>query len=706
MTEQLIIVKTLLELNDLVDYLQDKQYISFDTETTGIEKDSNIIGLSVAAELDKAYYVILEEWNVAEQRLVGLETKQGIVKLIKALLGKSLIMQNAVFDVWMVQNNYKVDLMPSLNTDTLVLGHLLNENRRNGLKERGLELYGETAVEEQKLMKESVTRNGGVLTKDLYELYKADSQLIAKYGAKDAILTLKLFYNDVPLLYEEGLDEFFYGDETMPLLRGPTYDLNTTGLRVDPDKLAALRATLEADIAEGQAYIYKEVDAYVKKKYPGTGKTNHFNIGSGQQLAWLLFDQLGEEFGTLTKAGKEVVKELGLSPPYTAKAKRQFIETVRARKGEVWKTGYTDKKKGKEVKPKKIGEIWSYTAVGKESLEKLSKKYKWVARLLQYKKDLKLLNTYVNGISEKMRYNIIRPQFLQHGTTSGRYSSKSPNFQNLPRDDKRVKACIVSRPGKVFIGADQSQLEPRCFASQSGDERLLKCFKDGEDFYSVIGAPMFGYSGLDLTKSGTNSFAVLYPELRELAKKVPLAVTYGATAFQLARITGKTVNEMQAVVDSYFESFPKVKAMMLNSHKEAMDTGQVVNQYGRPRRMPQAKMIKQLFGKLDHSELPYELRNVLNLAVNHKVQSTGASIMNRAAVALWKSIQDMAATDARWKEVKIVLQVHDEIVLEAPEDIKHEVADILKYCMEETVVLKGVDLKADPKMAYNLADLK
>jgi DNA polymerase I-like protein with 3'-5' exonuclease and polymerase domains len=225
MTEQLIIVKTLLELNDLVDYLQDKQYISFDTETTGIEKDSNIIGLSVAAELDKAYYVILEEWNVAEQRLVGLETKQGIVKLIKALLGKSLIMQNAVFDVWMVQNNYKVDLMPSLNTDTLVLGHLLNENRRNGLKERGLELYGETAVEEQKLMKESVTRNGGVLTKDLYELYKADSQLIAKYGAKDAILTLKLFYNDVPLLYEEGLDEFFYGDETMPLLRGFTVRL-------------------------------------------------------------------------------------------------------------------------------------------------------------------------------------------------------------------------------------------------------------------------------------------------------------------------------------------------------------------------------------------------------------------------------------------------------------------------------------------------
>lgn len=700
------IVKTLEGVEELLSYLSDKEFVAFDCETTGVEKESNIIGFSICSEVEIGYYVILYYWDTKEQKLVSLETTKNVIKVVEALKSKSLIMQNALFDCEMVLNNYKVDLMPSLHTDTLILGHVLNENRSNGLKERGIELYGQDAAAEQKAMKESVYKNGGVLTKGKYELYKADADLIAEYGAQDAILTLKVFYNDVPILFEQGLDQFFYEDESMPLLRGPTYQLNTSGLKIDPIKLQKLKATLEAECVEAKDFIHKEIAPHVKVKYPGTGKTNHFNIGATQQLSWLLFSKLNNDFNILTKSGKEVCKSFGMSLPYSAAQKRDFVRMCTLKKGQVWQEAQVDKKTGKMGRPKKVGDPWQYMACGKESLSKLSRRYKWVERLLEYKKNLKLLNTYVEGIQERMRYGIIRPRFLQHGTTSGRYSSRDPNFQNLPRDDKRIKGCIVSRPGKIFVGADYSQLEPRVFASYSQDERLLACFKNGDDFYSVLGVEVFNKPGCSLKKDDENSFAKQFPEERQFSKAFGLAATYGATPPRLASITGKTIKESEEVLNSYFDNFPSVYNFMMSSHEEAKKTGKVTNLFGRPRRMPEAVAIPRLFGKTETSKLPYEYRNILNLAVNHKIQSTGASIMNRAAISTYKKIKQNSALDKRWEEVSIITQIHDELVLEGPESLEDEMIFILKDAMENTTVLPGVGLIADPKAAYNLADLK
>lgn len=706
--ETLKIIKTLPELAALERYLADKEYIAVDTETTGVEKDSEIIGFSICAEVDPAigYYVITAYWDVATQSLKYLETCKGAGPFMRSLKGKKLIMQNAPFDCARIEDNYQVQLMAYVHTDTLPLGHLLNENRHNGLKERGVELFGEDARKEQEEMKASVHANGGVLTKEKYELYKADADLIARYGAKDAILTLRVFYHDVQELFEQGLDAFFYDDETMPLLRGPTYDLNTTGLRVDPEKLQDLRRILESEILDARAYVLKEVDSYVKKKYPGTGKTNHFNITARQQLAWLLFQQLENPFYNLTKGGKEVCKYAGLKLPYTLSAKREFIEFCRDNKGRVWAEAAFNKKTGKMSRPKKIGDPWTYMACGKESLSKLAPKYKWVTRLLEYFSNSKLLGTYVLGIQNKMKYNIIRPSFLQHGTTSGRYSSRYPNFQNLPRDDKRVKSCIIAREGKVFVGADYSQLEPRCFASTSQDPTLMACFEKGEDFYSVVGAPIFEKFDVSLYKSDKNSFAKLFPPLRDKSKIIALATPYGRTAAQQASTMGISMDEAQTLIDRYFQSYPQVELMMLESHEMVKDDGMVLSAFGRPRRIPEGKNIRKIYGNTCHGDLPYQIRTLLNLGMNHRVQSTAASIMNRAAIACWGNIQIIAANDPKWAEVKIVLQVHDELVLEGPEELAEDMSIVLKDAMENTCQLPGVALLAEPKIAYNLADLK
>lgn len=697
--EKLHIIDTVEGLEDLINKIPKDEYIAFDTETTGVSKSSLIIGISLAWTTEEGYYVILRRWCATSGSLLDLDTNARVHPLLTTLVSHKLIMHNAPFDCWMVKTNFGVELMGAVHTDTLALGHLLDENRSNGLKERAIALYGEDAAQEQAEMKASVLANGGMLTKQNYELYKADPYLIAKYGAKDAILTLKLFYNDVPQLYEEGLDEFFYELETMPLLRGPTYELNTTGLKVDLDKLASLQRQLEVDCLEAKSLIYKDIHAYVKDKYPGTSRSNTFNINAPQQLAWLVFHILGADFYALTKSGKELCKALDIKIPYAPADKRRFVKTLEELYGRVYAPAQYNKKTKKLGRPKKVGHPWQYMSCGKESIGKIASKYRWAELLLKYKKDEKLLSTYVGAIRDRTQYGIIRPSFLQHGTTSGRYSSKNPNFQNLPRDDKRVKGCIFSRPGHSFVGADYAQLEPRVFAAVSKDTTLCRGFAENLDFYSVVGCPIFGVAA-SLKKDDPNSFAKKYPQLRDKAKVIALATPYGRTAAQQAATMGISKDESQQLIDSYFEKYPLVEAMMLESHEQVKDNGVVYSLFGRPRRIPEAKNIRKIYGNASHSQLPYEVRNLLNLAMNHRVQGTAANIVNRASIAFYNEAK------RRGWDAKIVLQVHDELVVECPDEIASEVAKVLKDCMEKTTTLLGVELLAEPKIAKNLADLK
>ncbi len=685
MKENLIVIKTLDDFDTLLNYIKDFEYVAFDIETTGLQKGAEVIGISVCAESDLAFYVVLSYWCVERKKLIALDTNTKTSQFLNILKSKKLIAHNSVFDCSKINDIYHIDLMPSIYCDTMILSHTLNEERSNKLKDLGASLYGAEATDSQALMRESVHNNGGSLTKKCYEMYKADPDLLGTYGAKDALLTLNIFYEFIPQLIDQGLGGFFFDDECMPLLRGPTYDMNTTGLKVDTNKLQALKGELEADIKQSEAFIANEIKDLVKDKYPGTTKATQFNVNASQQLAWLLFERLGEEFITLTEGGKVLAKSLDLKV-YSKAQKYTFVNTLKQFKGQQWA-------------PKKtILDPWKYMCADADTLSVYAPKYKWVSKLLEQKKNLKLLSTYVIGIQEKIEYGIIRPRFNQIGTPSGRYSSNEPNFQNLPRDDKRIKSCIISRPGKVFVGADYPQLEPRVFASISQDPRLLECFAKGQDFYSVVGAPLFGVGEeLSMFKDDPNSFANKHKNLRQIAKAFALATAYGTTAFRQSQELDKPVDECRDIIERYFVSYPNVERMMLESHEQAKTNGVVYGLYGRPRRIPEAMRIPK---GIPHGELPYECRNLLNLAMNHKCQSTAASIVNRAAIDFYNKINTLGL------DAKIVLQVHDELIIECPEDISLQVSDILKESMELTTVLPGVTLISEPVIANNLADLK
>ncbi len=699
MTLQLITIDTLHELEKLTTYLLDKEYVAFDTETTGVTSQHEVIGYSICAEESKAYYVVLAKW---ENNKLNYIQEKGYSResscLLRVLQSKKLIMHNGVFDCMMVESYFKIDLIQSLHTDTMILSHLLDENRRHGLKDLATSMYGEDATEEQRLMKESVLANGGKWGAKEKEIYKADWQLMAKYGAKDALLTYKLFLDLVPELYAQGLDKFFYEDESMPMLRTVTYDLNTTGLQVDQKALTSLKKQLEAECLEAKAFIYQEIAPHIKDKYPGTSKNKTFNIGASQQLSWLLFGKLELEFGALTKGGKKTCREMGIKVPYTFTAKRNFIAECIRREGSWLRLEAIIN--GKKKRGTKVRGPWAYIAADKATLKKLAPRFKWIERLLEYQRKMKILNTYVNGIEERIAYGIIQPSFLQHGTTSGRYSSRNPNFQNLPRDDKRIKGCIVARPGKMFIGADYSQLEPRVFAYYSKDERLLKAFLGTDDFYSTIGMEVYQKWDCTPKKEGSEeAFGIKYKKLRDHSKTIALASTYGATAHQLAPTTGKSIEDTQQDIDNYFEAFPGVAQMMLDAHELVKKDGQVTNLFGRPRRIPEALKIKKLYGNTLHAELPYEARNLLNLAVNHRIQSTGASIVNRAAIKFWQDCKKVNI------DCKIIAQVHDSLVIEGNESDTPIISQLLQNAMESTVKLEGIALEAIPKIGKNLAQV-
>jgi DNA polymerase I len=685
MKPELIVIRSESELYALTEYLKDFEFVAYDTETTGLTKQDRIIGYSVCAEPSKAYYIVLAEWNGWSVGSTGLD--EAAFEQISYLKTKNLIMHNSIFDCMMTEAYFKIKLMPSLHTDTMVLAHLLNENRRVGLKELGKSIFGEDSGNEAKEMKESVLRNGGKLTKTCYEMYKCDSETMGKYGAKDALLTYKLFLHLVPELYEQGLDKFFYEDESMPLLRGPTYDMNNTGLQVDTQRLTSLKNTLIAECHEAKAFILSEI----KDKLNG----EKFNISSPQQLSKLLFIDYGLEFGTLTKAGKEACKALGMKLPYSIGAKIAFIKECRLRVGQQYTADGTVN--GKLKKGKKFREPWVYIASDKKILQKYASKYKWIAKLLEYQQKTKLLSTYVEGIEERIQYGIINPSFLQHGTTSGRYSSRNPNFQNLPRDDKRIKECVLARPGQVFVGADYSQLEPRVFASISADERLCESFSLKQDFYSVVGREVYDKLECSPLKEGKGSFGQEYPKLRQDAKTFTLASTYGAGGFQLAPLMKKSSDEAQEDIDSYFEKFPSVRVMMQESHRMAKEQGFVTSLFGRPRRIPEAKKIYSIYKDTPDERLPYEVRSLLNLSVNHRIQSTSASIVNRAAINVYDSFIQAGI------DCKIVLQVHDELVIECKEEDKDNVALLLQNSMENTSELPGVKLEAKPWISKTLA---
>lgn len=698
--EKLHHIETSDNLAEILNKIELAKFIAYDIETTGVDKNCDIVGFSIAISPDEAYYFVTKYWDGEKIQSTEFFNSGSHVKVVESLVNKKLLMHNGIFDCSITHRVYGVSLIDSLHTDTLEMAHLCNEEWDLGLKSLGKRFFGESAIEEQKRMKESVIQNSGKWSdaqKGEKEMFKADKKLLSQYGAKDTILTYKVFLKLLPLLKKDGLLDFFYKEESMPLLRGPTYDMNTTGLKIDRERLVKTEQELIKEINDLEVKILREIEPHIKDKYPGKNKKTTFNIGSSEQRSWLLFVKLNNEFHTLTDGGRQVARTLIGKIPYDIGLKRKFIRAVQ-------EEGYLNPKTNKRIyKPEK------YIKCDVDTLERYAAKYSWVSDYILMSKKNKILKTYVRGIKNKLHYGVIYPRFNQAGTESGRYSSSDPNFQNLPSRDielsKRVKEFIVARKGKKFVGADFSQVEPRIMAAYSQDEALLQCFQKNQDFYAVIGVPLYHVEA-SLYKGEEDSFENKYKTLRNNIKTLVLANNYGQTPRKLATKMvdehGHHYTEERAhqIIKNYFELFPGVKNFILGTHEEVKENGYVKTMYGRIRRLPQAKFVKKYFDGVPHSQLDYQHRKPLNISINYKMQGTAASIINRAAIAINQEFrkQNLSA--------KLIMQVHDELIVECDDNEAETVSNIMKDKMENSISLPGVKLEAKPVIGSNLMELK
>lgn len=349
----------------------------------------------------------------------------------------------------------------------------------------------------------------------------------------------------------------------------------------------------------------------------------------------------------------------------------------------------------------KLTDVSKKRSTDAKTLKKLTGEHEGIATLLKYRDLKKLLSTYVIPLPEKVDDSgRLHGQFKQAGTVTGRFSSSDPNLQNLP---KKARKLIKAGDGRLIIGIDFSQIEPRVLASMSQDEVFMIPYTTGRDLYSSIGSQVFNKP---IEECGDGS-----PE-RKASKVILLGVMYGMSPKALADMLGIPQYEAEKFVNDFFESYQGVKAFVKQKNYEADTTGYVKTLFNRKRRFIGHKEVAEAYHAVvnrikaeNGGEFPKTLADasrssrqaywkvagkygvVQRQSVNAVVQGTASEIMKKAMIKLWRHCKKMG--------YKFLATVHDEVLIDVPENITLEEIEELEKIMCEAVTLDGIPIKVD-----------
>jgi len=318
-------------------------------------------------------------------------------------------------------------------------------------------------------------------------------------------------------------------------------------------------------------------------------------------------------------------------------------------------------------------------------LERLRGKHSVIDLILEQRELAKLKSTYVDALPQLVnpRTGRLHTSYHQTGTVTGRLSSSDPNLQNIPiRTElgRQVRRAFIAAPGWKLIAADYSQVELRVMAHISGDEGLLGAFNRGEDIHASTAAAIIGVPLAEVTS-----------DMRRVAKSVNFGLSYGQTAYGLANTTDLTQAEAEDFIKAYFERFPKVREYIDTTKALATRQGYVETLMGRRRYFPELQ---------PGSKAPHNVRQAAErMAINAPIQGTAADIIHIATIRLHKALGE------RGLRARMILQVHDELVAEAPDEEVETVAPLMREVMESASKLQ-VPLKADLKVGENWEEME
>jgi len=320
-------------------------------------------------------------------------------------------------------------------------------------------------------------------------------------------------------------------------------------------------------------------------------------------------------------------------------------------------------------------------STAEDVLEELALVHELPRKVLEYRSVQKLKSTYVDALPEMVHPQTgrIHATFNQTVAATGRLSATDPNLQNIPirtPEGRRIREAFVAEAGNLLLSADYSQIELRVLAHLSGDPTLIDTFRRGEDVHDRTSREIFGPLA-----------AIPKDEQRRISKMVNYALLYGKTAFSLAKDIGVSRKEAEAFIEAYFARYPKVRTFIDDTIARARETGQVRTLLGRLRRLPDLRA--KSFPVRAEAE---------RQAMNTPVQGSAADLIKRAMVDLHRELA------ARKMRSRLILQIHDELLLEVPEPEAEEARSLVKGVMEGALKL-DVPLVADARLGRSWAEV-
>lgn len=675
--DKFLLIQTEEELSKYIDKCIENNIYAFDTETSGLDTITcDLIGLSLYTPGQKACYVPIGHKSYVDNMLKDNQVSLECVnKQLNRLKSIPSIMHNGKFDINVIYWQFNW-LFENLVWDSMVASKILDEREPAGLKYQYCK---------------NIAKDGKV--NDYSELFNSVNfayvpiYIAYLYAAKDAEITFQLYEYQLEQYKQPGNEKLLELLQTIEIPLVPVIaEMQREGVSFDMQKAQELSKKYTQQLEECQdklddvCALYSKEIAEWNRRNPKDCFRLPLNPNSSKQVAQLLYDVLG-----ITSPDKH-----------------------------------------------------SERGTGSEILKQIDEPV--CIAILKYREINKLLTTYI----EKMP-NMVNPKtgkihasFNQNGADTGRLSSSDPNLQNIPSHNGEIRNMFIAGKGNVFIFADYSQQEPKSTAWLSQDENMLEIYQDpNADLYPEVASTAFHVPAsecVEFREDGTVNKEG--KERRSKAKVIQLAMTYGQAAYSLAQSLGCKIKEAQGIQDRFFARFPRIKEFTENTYQFAYENGYVETVWGRRRHLPDMQLEPYEFSWLDGvgnnfdlldfdnesevQEVPYDLQeeymdaldkcfkwqdkqkifeqakrdnlkivdNTLKIAdaerqaINTPIQGTSADMVKLSMVNL--------ANNKEFRKLggRIVLQIHDEIGIEGPEENAKELCRVFKQVMETSPQVK------------------
>ena len=625
-------VTDMAELSYMVNCLVSEEVIAVDTETTGVTHDDVIVGYSITCpKADQHFYVPFR--HQTGERMLPEDICMNAIKPFLEDNRVLKVLHNVKFDhEKFLYDEYSISMVNFV--DTMILMYVLNENEESYALKKLATKYGKHfGFNDKSDTYEELFGKGGFENTPLNVAYI--------YACKDTHLTWSLYQWQLEHLKKQPKLWHIAFDIEMPLIP-VLLKMHYRGFNLDMEYAEKYLLELQEQISK----MEEELAEY----FP------NINLNSNQQLAEYLY-------GTLK---------------------------------------LPDNHNG---------------SVDKEALKELADEYEGVKILLEYRKLTKLKSTYIEPLPQKVWDDgYLHGEINQMGTKTGRLASENPNLQNIPPAARKI---FVAPKGKLYMSCDFSKMEIFIACELSGDPNLYDALHSGADVYSVIASKSYG---LPIEQCGDGTV------YRKHAKTALLGCMYGALPFTIAKQVGVSVEEGKEILDNFFNGNPVLTAQIHKCHDLVAAQGYVETLQGRKRRFPEIPAKVKLLKKLDQliyqktgktgtqwdaelggiykaKKIPYDLRSnwyslnkeiqrAFRQSFNATDQGSGGDICKIALINLDKYFTELNKNLPPEKHYHIISTIHDEQLMEVPNDIPQEVIDHIDYIMCHTMPL-NVTMRTD-----------